>query len=380
MDLIKNSAGGGSGVLSATEIAELLKNGFVKNSSKDEIGPSSLDIRVADDVYELKAIVLPPSVDDVYTFFKSNNLIAKKLNKNKKILERGKTYLVKFQEILELPENIRAIFSPKSSIGRVDVHVRIINPHKGRLDVLEPGYKGELWAFVTPRSFNIMLASGVSLTQIRFIKGDPRLRQVEDVMNFLAENKCFFTPEGKLIAPDTLVRSDYDNAITFTLDLGPDIVGWQAIESKDPLDLTVPAGTYNPSDFFKLVSKSDLQEGKFLLLQKDRFYILTTYEYVVVPAAWSLEFAAIDPYTGEFRGHYAGFVDPGWGVINNNKGKPITLEVRPFEDVYVVAGQPIIKAFWDKLSKPAEVLYDKRENSHYIDQPAARLSKYFKTS
>ncbi len=363
------------GVLSNVDIKNLVDSGNILNVEAKNIGPASLDLSVSSEIYLVKYPVVPHNYKDTLSFFKDNFLIDKKWDINVP-LSKNKTYLVKFRERFGLPEDIRGVFSPKSTMGRLDMHVRALNPYYGRLDILHKGFKGEVWALVTPHAFSIKLYEGATITQVRLIKGDPRLHTYKQTLDFIQKYSPIKDKNGKVVESKVLFDIDLDNFINLTLALDSELVGWVTKNTERFIDLSVSKGYYNPYDFFDPILQDDLK-NKTLLLKKDRLYILSTAEYILVPNGWSLEFLPVDIYSGEFRSHYAGFVDPGWG-LKNKIGRPITLEVRPFEDLVVSDKQPIAKAAWDRLLSPASIHYDNREGSNYVAQNTVKLAKYFK--
>ena len=127
--------------------------------------------------------------------------------------------------------------------------------------------------------------------------------------------------------------------------------------------------------FFSALQQPD---SGFLCLEQYRFYILATRERVVVPADLACEMVPFDPTAGEFRAHYAGFFDPGWGVFgSDHRGAPAVLEVRPHQDDLILRhGQPICAMAYETLQKPCSRLYGACGNN-YATQEGPRLSKHF---
>ena len=169
-------------------------------------------------------------------------------------------------------------------------------------------------------------------------------------------------------------KTDSDGSFILTLDLKTDVIGYQSKESDTVLDMSFVGG-YDPEEFFEEISLSQ----EYLKLKKDKFYILSTKEAVRVPPELSCEMIPVDERSGEFRSHYAGFIDPGWGWGKDGSGvgRPLTLEIRPFEDLILRHGQPVAKIRYEHMADIPETHYDSID-SNYLNQSGPKLSKHFK--
>src|SRR5205814_7206433 len=88
-------------------------------------------------------------------------------------------------EYVALRHRTSAFANPKSSIGRLDVFARVITDHGTEFDRIREGYRGPLYAEISPRSFSILVRSGSSLVQLRIRRGSPQfsdtaLRRLHD--------------------------------------------------------------------------------------------------------------------------------------------------------------------------------------------------------
>ncbi len=369
------SVAGKNGILGYKLLLRLLAEGGVEGANKEAAGPSSLDLHPSREIYEVGAVYLPERGREIKQAFQEQGLIKAKLKTA--ALRPGKIYLVRLQERLRLPPWLRAVASPKSSIGRIDIHVRLLNNRQERLDSFGYGYQGNLWALLISHSFRVKLAPSEPITQLRFMVGDPRLRDYRQLQDFFAKGEYIFSRRrGRAKNFAGLRFTDYDNGVLLTVDLAAPIVAWRAKKRAPLLDLGGGMGQYRHQDFFTPIRRSDLKEG-LLLLRPSEFYILSIAQRLRLPLDWSVEFLPIDTYSGEFRGHYAGFVDPGWG-LGTPAGRQLTLELRTFEKLLLHHHQPIIKIAWDKLVAATELGYDSRRHSHYRDQVGPRLAKFFK--
>jgi dCTP deaminase len=241
-----------------------------------------------------------------------------------------------------------------------------------RYDRIPAGYDGELWLELIPRSFNVVAQAGVSLNQAIFFSGRHVLDQAE-----LAERHrrqpLLREPDEPDGRPSPLTAL-FDGRLVMTADLDRPVVGFVAKRTHHPLVLSRIAG-HDPRHFFAPLQQPD---SGFLCLEQDHFYILATRERVVVPGDLACEMVPFDPTAGEFRAHYAGFFDPGWGVFGDDlRGAPAVLEVRPHQDDLILRhGQPICAMAYETLQRPCGQLYGACGNN-YATQEGPRLSKHF---
>ncbi len=274
-------------------------------------------------------------------------------------LHKGHTYLVELLD-LDLAPHQSARFSPKSSIGRVDLMVKSVIDGVGRNDYIPAGSKGSVWAKIKPQSFNVLLQEGMPLNQLR-------------VFDETKESYCEIDPNEVL--PGTYNPSSNlttpPNKLSLSIGVPEGLVGYKAKHTNRFLDLT-QIGVHEANDFFEEVHANN----GVLQLEKDAFYILATRENISIPARYSVEMEAINPEHGELRVHYAGFFDPGFGLPNPASG---VLEVRAQENMPVFHGQPICDLKFHKNSQEPTELYGSG-SSNYQGQKGPRLAKYIKPS
>jgi dCTP deaminase len=86
----------------------------------------------------------------------------------------------------------------------------------------------------------------------------------------------------------------------------------------------------------------------------------------------------IDPAVGEFRAHYAGFFDPGFGLeAAGGGGSRAVLEVRSREAPFLLEdGQTVARLVFEDMAEPPARIYG-AEGSHYQRQ-GLKLSKHFR--
>lgn len=360
------------GALPSQAIRKLINKGYLQNVKDSAISPASIDICTSSERYRINSIFLPKHGESVYDHIKKQGGIPHAVDQP---LEKGVIYAFKIEESCSLPKGIYGYCNPKSSTGRHDLHVRIICDGVARYDTIPSESKGSLWAIIVARSYPVFLPSGFPVSQIRFFSKDTRFTE-KDLVKEWQKSPLAFTLEGKPYTFDSFRMKDGDGSLLLTLDLSQDVVGYECRGSGNILDLNVPVGSISPTLYFEPIKRP---ENKEILLKKDSFYILSTKEALRVPPYLASEMVDMDSRSGEFRSHYAGFFDPGWGCGRNGKGKgrPITLEVRPFEDIIVSHGQPIGKVRFEKMLEDPVEHYDTKVTSHYTSQSGPKLAKQF---
>jgi len=255
--------------------------------------------------------------------------------------------------------------------------VRVLADGVPRYDSITPkGYSGELWVAITAKSFGVHLHEGTPLTQLRLFTGDTRFNEL-DLELALRDGLVWHPSEDKKLLYSDIVTNDQDGTVVLTALVEEGMCGYECIATPDQvIDVANIAG-YDGSDFFRPV---EITDGA-LRLKRDKFYILSGAERVKIPPMLASEMMPMDERSGDFRSHYAGFLDPGWGwgIDGEGKGRPFTLEVRPFEDLVVRKGQPIAKIRFERLMEAPEVHYDADPKSHnYQSQSGPKLGKQFR--
>lgn len=350
----------------------MIQAGFISGALEKNVRPASLDVSLSSEIYKVEGIFQPRFGEPVRE-------VLKKIKKEKysidKPLMRDQMYIARLNESLDLPESVYAYCNPKSTSGRVDVHVRLIADGVPRYDTVSPaGYEGELWVSITPKTFPVKLFAGISLNQLRFFNSDTRLNELETELAFRQYSLIWSTRKVRAFRYEELKIKDNDGSVILTLDLEGDVLGYEGIDSKTPLDLS-KIKYFDSRKFFKPIK----MKNGHLYLEKGKFYILSTNEGVRVPPELACEMVSMDDKSGEFRSHYAGFIDPGWGwgKKGEGKGRQLTLEVRPFEDLIVRHGQAIAKIKFERMSEIPALVYDDT-SSNYISQVGPKLAKHFK--
>ena len=359
-----------TGILPAHGIRNMIRdqqiwavNGQKSGVLDDQIQPASLDLRLGDTAYRIRASFLPGVSGQVMQ--KLETLAFHKIDlTDGAVLETGCVYLVPLMEALALPERTGGFANPKSSTGRIDVFTRVITDFGVEFDKAPPGYKGHLYLEVSPRTFPILVRAGSRLSQIRFRRGNPAHSDAEI---------------KRLHQESALVdgHANIDGGLALSIDLAGDkqtgLIGYRAKRHAGLIDVDrVNALPLN--EYWEPIYNHGKNQ---LILDPDEFYILASRESVTIPPTHAAEMVPFNPLVGEFRVHYAGFFDPGFGAGIEGKGSRAVLEVRSREVPFILEhGQVIGRLIYERLTDRPEVLYGKSLESNYQRQ-GLRLSKHF---
>lgn len=356
-----------TGVLSSQQISAMIDGGSITADpavTQAQVQPASLDLRLGHVACRVRASFLAGvgrSVAERLDEFEMHRI---DLGAGA-VLEKGCVYVVPLMEGLALPEGVQATANAKSSTGRLDLLTRVVTDDGTEFDRIPPGYHGPLYAEICPRSFSVLVRPGMRLNQIRFANGDAVLTDAE-----LAE----------LHRTETLVDCPpvIGEGLGFSVDLRPasgTLVGYRAKPHTGAIDLD-RIGYYTPADFWEEVHTD---EGR-IILDPGAFYILVSREAVHIPPRYAAEMAPYLAMVGEFRVHYAGFFDPGFGHgAAGGTGSRGVLEVRCHEAPFVLEnGQIVGRLIYERMDAVPEALYGADLASNYQGQ-GLKLSKHFKT-
>jgi dCTP deaminase len=328
------------GILPCQAIEALIAGGAIAAPhpfTEDQVQPASLDLRLGGRAWRVRASFLP----------RLNGAVAERIADvamheldltGGAVLERGCVYIAQLQERLSLPDDVGARANPKSSTGRVDVFVRVLTDGQPAFDDIAPGYRGPLYLEIAPQTFSVLVRAGTRLSQLRLKRG---------------------------ARPTLAVRS-------IGVDLTGEVAGFRARRHAGVIDLD-REGAHDPRDFWEALSP---RHGE-LVLDPGEFYILASKEPIEIPVSQAAEMTPIDPAVGEFRVHYAGFFDPGFGTAEaGGEGSRGVLEVRSHETPFLLEdGQAVARLAFESLSAHPARLYG-ASGSHYQRQ-GLRLSKHF---
>ncbi|MDO5621094.1 MAG: 2'-deoxycytidine 5'-triphosphate deaminase [Paracoccus sp. (in: a-proteobacteria)] len=354
-----------TGVLSDTALKALIESGAIAASVPiipEQIQPASLDLRLGDTAFRLRASFLPGKGRRVAERLADFQMHRMDLTGGA-VLERGCVYLVPLAERVTLPDGISAVANAKSSTGRLDLLTRLITDDGTEFDRLPDGYDGPLYAEICPRSFSVLVRPGMRLNQLRLRQGQAAL---DDAALRLLH------AETPLVDGPALI----DEGLGFSVDLRPaqgDLVGWRARPHSGVIDLD-RIGAYAARDFWDPLYSD---QGR-LILDPGAFYILVSREAVTIPPDYAAEMAPYLAMVGEFRVHYAGFFDPGFGHGSAGQGARGVLEVRCHEAPFALEhGQVVGRLIYERMAERPARLYGAGIASNYQGQ-GLKLAKQFR--
>lgn len=356
-----------SGVCPNQQIEAMFAEGIILADpaiDPSQIQPASLDLRLGHVAYRVRASFLAGhgrSVADRLAEFEMHRIDLS----DGAVLEKGCVYLVPLMESLALPQGMSAVANAKSSTGRLDLLTRTITDGGTEFDRVAPGYHGPLYAEICPRSFSVLVRPGMRLNQVRFRRGQATL----DDKDLAALHRETPLVDGEAVIQDGL---------GFSVDLrlpGSDLVGYRAKPHTGVIDLD-RIGAYDPAEYWEEVRSSDGQ----IILDPGAFYILVSREAVHIPPRYAAEMAPYLAMVGEFRVHYAGFFDPGFGHdAAGGAGSRGVLEVRCHEAPFVLEhGQVVGRLVYERMAEIPTQLYGAGIASNYQGQ-GLKLSKHFRT-
>lgn len=358
-----------TGILPDSRIRELFEAGQLSSATSldnDQIQPASLDLRLGERAYRVRASFLPGPGSTVATKIERFSLHEFSLEEGA-VLETGCVYIVPLQETLNLPAEVEASANPKSSTGRLDIFTRVITDNGQAFDRIAAGYKGPLYLEISPSTFPVLVRSGSRLSQIRFRSGSTVLSNA-DLLQLHRDEMLVASTE-----PDI-----HNSGIGLSIDLTGDesgLVGYRGKRHTGVIDVDVKAAQ-SVLDFWEPITNRGSND---LVLDPDEFYILVSREAVHVPPAYAAEMVPFDPLVGEFRVHYAGFFDPGFGHAKaGGSGARAVLEVRSHEVPFILEhGQIVGRLVYEHMLALPDALYGSGLGSNYQAQ-GLKLSKHFR--
>jgi dCTP deaminase len=363
-----------TGILPSQAIRELIAKGRIIGNraiTEEQIQPASLDLRLGDIAHRVQASFLPGPGGKVEAKVKDLRMARVDLT-SAAVFEKGCVYIVPLLEELDLPRDISGKANPKSTTGRLDVFIRLITDDGVEFERVPPGYKGRLYAEIVSRTFTVAVRAGMRLNQLRFVRGNPvssdsRIRRLDD------EQQLIYMDE------ESPVKASVDRGLRITVNLEgsspEEVIAYKARKHAPAIELD-RINYYAPEEFWEARRHGSNQR---LILEPGDFYILASKERVRVPPEFAAEMVPFDPSVGEFRIHYAGFFDPGFGYGSSDiKGTRAVLEVRAHEVPFLIEHEQFVGrlTYMPLLSKP-EKIYGLQIGSSY-QQQALTLSKQFR--
>ncbi|HEY8384035.1 MAG TPA: 2'-deoxycytidine 5'-triphosphate deaminase [Microvirga sp.] len=357
------------GIQSAEAIHRLREAGVIRSVSpfaSDQVQPASLDLRLGSRAFRVRASFLPGRQRRVVDQLASLSLHEIDLTQGA-VLETGCVYIAELQESVALPGDLSAAANPKSSTGRIDVFTRVIVDHAQEFDAVDAGYAGPLYAEISPRTFPVLVRTGTRLSQLRLRRGDVRLSDAE--LHALHARERIVTSAEPSIQDGVAVSVDLAG-------FGAErLIGYRAKRHTGLVDVDKP-GAHPVAHFWEPLYAD---ESRTLILDPGQFYILASKEAVHVPPDYAAEMVPFDPLVGEFRVHYAGFFDPGFGhAAAGGSGARAVLEVRSRDVPFIIEdGQIVGRLVYERMAEVPQVLYGAGAGSNYQAQ-GLKLSKHFR--
>jgi dCTP deaminase len=362
-----------TGVLPYQSLAACVRSGEIAADlpiTSEQLQPASLDLRLGKVAYRLQASFLPGPEHTVQDRIDSCCLHTIDLTEGA-LLERGCVYIVPLLENLVLSPALSGVANPKSSTGRLDVFTRLITDQAPDFDIVTRGYQGPLYAEIFPRTFSVIVRTGTRINQLRLTRGSPDVREAE--LKRLMNSEPVLDRDLTEKEKSTLFRG-----VPLSVDLsgigGSSLVGYKAKPHAPLIDLD-QVGHYDPTEYWEPILRNDTST---VILNPDDFYILASKEAVSVPMDHAAEMVPYDAFAGEFRAHYAGFFDPGFGHADvGAAGTRAVLEVRSYGVPFMIEdGQLVGRLKYEHLTDVPDQLYGAESGSSYQRQGLA-LSKHF---
>jgi len=357
------------GVLPIQRLGRLRDEGYITGVAESFLNPASIDLPLSGEAYRIDRSFLPRAHQTVRDWLKLQEAVRHDL---KQPLAVGATYLVRIEGEWALPDGVYGYANPKSSTGRIGLLCWTVADSVGMYDTLSPGWYGEQWMLIRSDYFRVRLREGLAIAQVRLFDGSSFL-STREMKNEILRNGLLFSPDGRKLGFSEIDM--HRDSLFLTLAIGADMGYVSRMRPKAVLDYG-SVGTHDISDFFESVSA----RGDVFNLDRERLYILSTAERVMVAPPFSAELRAIDVRLGDYKSHAAGYIDAGWGWGSNGEahGRPITLEIISYQNSSVQRGQRIARLRYERMAEVPAVAYD-AAGSNYVVQTGAKLSKHFKS-
>ncbi len=388
------------GILPVQKLKELVRAGIISAAEDhpiedNQFQPNSIDLRLGETAYRVRSSFLP-----------ENESVNQKIEKliqysfsitDGAVLEPNCVYIIPLLERLNLPgshyttdktprngsdsenfrlisnENLTAKANPKSTTGRLDIFTRVITDYSHRFEEIEPGFKGNLYLEVVPKSFPIRVRTGHRLNQLRLRHGFQVLSD-EELLRIHGADPLLFDTDGSVL-PMNKVKVNNGLFMSVNLQAGEnDVLGYKAKKHRDLIDLD-RIDHYEITDFWEPIYSVNEDH---LILEPEAFYIFASRERCRIPKHLAAEMIAYDTGSGELRTHYAGFFDSGFGGSVADKGARAVLEVRSHDVPFLIEdGQTFCSMRFEPNMEIPEFVYGATIKSNYQGQ-GLKLGKHFK--
>jgi dCTP deaminase len=358
-----------TGILPSQVIRALINSGKIISSEPifdNQIQPASIDLRLGKIAYQVRASFLPGQ-STIHR--KIQDLLIREVSlENSAVFAPNSVFIVPVVERLALPAEVSGKANPKSTTGRLDIFTRLITEPGREFEWVPKGYKGSLYLEIVSRTFPIVVRAGMKLNQLRLVRGSAPV--TDGMLARLAEREpLVYEDDENPIGPQI------QRGLSVSVDLqgnGSNIIAYRAKKNTPPIDLD-KISCYEVDEFWDIIHTP---ASKTLILNPHDFYILASWERISVPPGYAAEMVPFDPSIGEFRIHYAGFFDPGFGHGVN--GTKAVLEVRAHEVPILLEDRQLVgKLIYHRMARKPEKIYGPSIGSSY-QQQGLTLSKQFK--
>lgn len=362
-----------TGILPSQTIREMIRDGQIASDTPvidAQIQPSSIDLRLGAEAYRVRASFLPGRNATVRD--RLDTLAMHRIDlREGAVLEKGCVYIVRLQESVSLPSKVSGTANPKSSTGRLDIFTRLITDYGTEFESVPGGYDGPLYAEISPRTFSVLARTGSRLNQLRFRRGHPvasdaAMRRLQDSV-VLVHGQEADIKEGVAVSVD------------LTGEPKTGLIGYKAKQHTGLIDIDRP-DSYEVLDFWEPLYRQKDRPAE-LVLDPDEFYILASKEYLSVPLDYAAEMRAYDTKVGEFRVHYAGFFDPGFGMSEaGGEATRGVLEVRSHDVPFVISdGQIVCRLVYEPLIEIPDKIYGAGGIGSNYQGQGLKLGKHFRS-
>jgi dCTP deaminase len=365
------------GILPRQEIKEMVNDRKIWSDftiGDRQLQPASLDLRLGEEAHRVQSSFLPGRRTvkqrlDTFTIHRFDLI-------KDAILEPGVVYIIPLMEQLSLPEGIRARANPRSSTGRLDIFTRVITDHNDHFDDIKENYQGPLYLEVLSRSFPIRVKRGMSLSQVRFIRGVSRCTDAQVESSYDTGGPFLYEGDEIVRIGEILLREGLFLRVDLSGIADTRCVGYKARRNSRLIDLGL-LNHYRILDFWEPVFK---EKNGSIILEKDEFYLLTSKEKVCIPPGYAAEMIAYEQTSGELRTHYAGFFDPGFGFSASGevKGTVAVMEVRALDAPFLVEdGQRFCKLQLERMAFAPDLVYGSKGAGSSYQFQGLTPSKHF---
>lgn len=329
-------------ILSYQELFTLCTNGEIKiNNFRTHLNPASINLPISDIVYELNSTFIPHGINPVEQYIYDSRIVVKKhvFTHGVFVLRRGHMYLLRIDIDIDFHDHHIGECQPRSTAGRSDIFVSVIQNDDPQGFNIVDGKTHALWVLVIPRSFNISIIPGDCFAQLRIMTTNA-------------------------IAYEAYTRS-------ISIDFTPDAHGVSLYRSRVTTDtpLLFSAISLYEARMFWDSEIVDVGDDPFFTFAPGYLYIARSSETISLLPYEAMDLIAYDASVGEFKNHFAGFFDPGFGMFSPTRA---VFEIRVDFPMTVEHFQVIGQQKYLQLHAPTSAPY----NGTYQGQ-SLRLGKQF---